>query len=540
MRLSFDNSFARELPADPSVVNQRRQVFGACYSRVVPTPVSAPYLVGVSSPVARALGLSEADVHSKQFLELFSGNLVPDDAAPLAACYGGHQFGNWAGQLGDGRAISLGEVIDVGGRRQELQLKGAGPTPYSRMGDGRAVLRSSIREFLCSEAMHHLGVPTTRALCVLGTGDLVKRDLLYDGNERLEPGAVVCRVAPSFIRFGSFEIFASRDDLGTLRALAEHTLRRHFPHLLDAGKVTPSTYTRWFAEVCASTASMVAHWMRVGFVHGVLNTDNMSVLGLTIDYGPYGWIDDYDPTWTPNTTDAATRRYRFGAQPRIAAWNLARFAESLLPLSRDLSGMEAALEGYAGAFDQSNRDMQRQKLGFLPDSQPLDGALCADTPESLHESLLQLMGRVETDMTLFYRGLAQVPDAATDAGGSAEQSDELLLEPLLGAYYSEPSAGLRDALVSWLHRYQRCLVDHGVNVGRRERMDAVNPKYVLRNYLAQLAIDEAEDGDYTLVQQLLEVLSRPYEEQPGRERFEQKRPEWARSRPGCSMLSCSS
>ncbi|MBG3852707.1 YdiU family protein, partial [Xanthomonas hortorum pv. carotae] len=228
---------------------------------------------------------------------------------PWAVNYGGHQFGHWAGQLGDGRAISLGEAIGVDGGRYELQLKGAGPTPYSRGADGRAVLRSSIREFLCSEAMHHLGVPTTRALSLVTTGDAVVRDMFYDGRPQREPGAIVCRVAPSFIRFGNFELPSARGDSALLRQWADFTIARDFPELKGAGE---NLYAAWFAQVCERTAVMVAHWMRVGFVHGVMNTDNMSILGLTIDYGPYGWVDDYDPDWTPNTTDAQGRRYRFG------------------------------------------------------------------------------------------------------------------------------------------------------------------------------------------------------------------------------------
>jgi uncharacterized protein YdiU (UPF0061 family) len=303
--------------------------------------------------------------------------------------------------------------------------------------------------------------------------------------------------------------------------------------LLRAGAVVPETYTRWFEEVCTSTALLAAHWMRVGFVHGVLNTDNMSVLGLTIDYGPYGWIDDYDPDWTPNTTDASGRRYRFGYQPKIVGWNLARFAEALLPLCNDQAGLQVALDGFGERFEQVNRELQRAKLGFPPDSMPSNDAPSADTPESVHEALLELLTRGETDMTLFYRRLALVQV-------EAKSTDEALLEPLLDAYYAEPTAALKTALVAWLRRYENCLVSYDAIAGRRERMDAVNPKYVLRNYLAQLAIDDAERGDSALVGQLLDLLRRPYDEQPEHERFAAKPPDWARSRPGCSMLSCSS
>ncbi|MEO5680597.1 MAG: protein adenylyltransferase SelO family protein, partial [Acidimicrobiales bacterium] len=278
--LAFDNHFTRELPGDPDASNRRRQVQGALFSRVAPTPVAAPATLAWSPEVAALLGLDPAVCASDDFAQVFGGNRVPAGADPFAACYGGHQFGSWAGQLGDGRAIALGEVLDAAGQHQTLQLKGAGPTPYSRTADGRAVLRSSLREFLCSEAMHHLGIPTTRALSLVATGDSVQRDVLYDGHPAPEPGAVVCRVAPSFTRFGSFQLPASRGELDVLRQLVDFTIRNDFPHLAGAGPFEAQIGTM-FAEVAQRTAELVVHWMRVGFVHGVLNTDNMSILGLT-------------------------------------------------------------------------------------------------------------------------------------------------------------------------------------------------------------------------------------------------------------------
>ncbi|HEY0880990.1 MAG TPA: protein adenylyltransferase SelO family protein, partial [Archangium sp.] len=303
----FSSRFVAALPGDPLTDNQPRQVKSALWSKVTPTPVSAPSLLAYSPEVAAELGLTEEKL--KSLLPILSGNAVAEGSTPFAANYGGHQFGNWAGQLGDGRAISLGEVNGL-----ELQLKGAGPTPYSRRGDGRAVLRSSLREFLCSEAMHHLGVPTTRALSLVLTGDRVMRDMFYDGRPELEPGAIVCRVAPTFIRFGNFELPTSRDDVTLLKQLTDFTLTHFFPHL---GAPSKESYAQLLREVAERTARLMAHWQAVGFVHGVMNTDNMSILGLTIDYGPYGWLDDFDPGWTPNTTDAGTRRYRSGAQPQV-------------------------------------------------------------------------------------------------------------------------------------------------------------------------------------------------------------------------------
>jgi len=283
--LTFDNRFTRELPADPIETNSRRQVAKACFSRVRPQPVSAPRLVAFSREAAGLLDLTEADCRSEAFTQIFSGNQLLPGMDPHAACYGGHQFGNWAGQLGDGRAINLGEIVNRQGERWTLQLKGAGPTPYSRNADGRAVLRSSLREFLCSEAMFHLGVPTTRALSLILTGDPVERDMFYDGHPEEEPGAVVCRLAPTFVRFGNFEILAARGEIALLQQLADFTIRTTFPHL---GEPSPTVYIRWFAEICRTTAELMVHWLRVGFVHGVMNTDNMSIHGLTIDYGPYG------------------------------------------------------------------------------------------------------------------------------------------------------------------------------------------------------------------------------------------------------------
>ncbi len=360
----FDNRFVRELPGDPEEGRHVRQVYGACYSRVEPTPVRAPALLAWSPEVAGLLGIDDADIRSQVFAEVFGGNALLPGMEPYAACYGGHQFGNWAGQLGDGRAITLGETINPQGERWELQLKGAGPTPYSRRADGRAVLRSSMREFLCSEAMHHLGVPTTRALSLVATGEQVVRDMFYDGHPRPEPGAVVCRVAPSFIRFGNFEILASRGEEAVLGQLIDFTIDRDFPGLCAAESDPARRRVRWFEEVCQRTAELIAHWMRVGFVHGVMNTDNMSILGLTIDYGPYGWIDNYDPDWTPNTTDAGGRRYRFGHQARIAHWNLWQLANALHPAIGQAEALEQALAAFPDRYDAAYRRMMQAKLGL--------------------------------------------------------------------------------------------------------------------------------------------------------------------------------
>lgn len=527
--LAFDNRFVRELPADPEGANRRRQVTGACYSKVRPVKAIAPQLIAYSREVAELLGLSEKTCESGEFARMFAGSELLPGMTPYATCYGGHQFGNWAGQLGDGRAINLGEIVNGRSERWALQLKGAGPTPYSRTADGLAVLRSSVREFLCSEAMFHLGVPTTRALSLVLTGQQVERDMFYDGHPKEEPGAVVCRVAPSFTRFGSFQIFTSRGDAKVLKQLADYTIRTDFPHL---GEPSPAVYLQWFKEVCQTTAAMIVHWMRVGFVHGVMNTDNMSILGLTIDYGPYGWLEDYDPNWTPNTTDATGRRYRFGNQPQIAHWNLVQLANAILPLVEKVEPLQEALAVYSQSFLAGWKRMMAAKLGLT--------AFDPQADESLVTELFAILPLVETDMTIFFRSLSLF-DADDD---SAEGTfDEILMEKLSEAWYvpEQLTDAYRTRLAGWLRRYlARLREDNTPAESRRRSMNAVNPKYVLRNYLAQLAIDRAEEGDFSMVTELLEVLRNPYDEQPGKEKFAEKRPDWARHRPGCSMLSCSS
>jgi uncharacterized protein YdiU (UPF0061 family) len=526
-RLVFDNKFTRELPADPEQKNFRRQVEQACFSRVRPAVVSHPEKIACAREVAELIDLPEFECDSQRFADVFSGNALLDGMDPYAMCYGGHQFGNWAGQLGDGRAINLGEVINKKGDRWILQLKGAGPTPYSRDADGLAVLRSSVREFLCSEAMFHLGVPTTRALSLVSTGEQVMRDMFYDGNPTLEPGAVVCRVAPSFLRFGNFEILSSRGDTDTLRALLDYTLRTDFPHL---GSPSQEVYLQWFEEVCSKTAEMVVHWQRVGFVHGVMNTDNMSVLGLTIDYGPYGWLEDYDSDWTPNTTDASGRRYRFGSQGQVAQWNLFMLAQAIYPLIDEPEPLQKALDSFARQYTSGWNTMMANKLGLSEYRPAGDDELIAE--------LLNVLAQLETDMTIFYRRLTNISSAT-----SPDASDSELIFPLQDAYYDPAQLDIEVSkkIAGWLRKYiHRLRKDAMDNTQRVQQMNSVNPKYVLRNYLAQLAIDKAHEGDYSMINELLELLRNPYAEQPANERFAEKRPDWARDRAGCSMLSCSS
>jgi serine/tyrosine/threonine adenylyltransferase len=536
--LAFDNRALRELPVDPSEEQRSRQVFGACYSRVRPTPVKRPRTLAVAREVAALLDLDPAFVKSDEFAQVFAGNRLLPGMEAVSACYGGHQFGNWAGQLGDGRAITLGEARNARGEYWELQLKGAGPTPYSRRADGRAVLRSSLREFLCSEAMHHLGIPTTRALCLVDTGEGVVRDILYDGHPREEPGAIVCRVAPTFLRFGNYEIFAARGEEDVLRRLVDYTLTTFFPEL---GAPSPAAYIGWFREVVRRTAELVASWMAVGFVHGVLNTDNMSIVGLTIDYGPYGFLDDYSPDFTPNITDREGRRYRYASQPRIGLWNLAQLGNALVPLVGETGPLEEALKSYGEIFHAAERRHFAGKLGLhdlTEDEIGADGGpRVADS--MLLNDLFDLLAEKETDYTIFFRRLSRVSaERLPDPGG-----ERALLEPLEDAFYAPAELGEehRRKFAVWLGRYVRRVREDGTSdAERRVRMDAKNPKYILRNYVAQLAIDRAESGDASLVGELLEMLRHPFEEQPDKEEYARKRPDWARNRAGCSMLSCSS
>jgi len=499
--LKFLHSFAGALPSDPAETNVPRQVRNAAYTRVAPTPVRAPALLAWSEALGRQLDISKPAAGSPA-LEILAGNRVLPGMQPYAARYGGHQFGVWAGQLGDGRAITLGEIVARDGTRQELQLKGAGRTPYSRTADGRAVLRSSLREFLASEALHYLGVPTTRALSLVGTGEDVIRDMFYDGRPEAEPGAVVCRVAPSFLRFGNFQIHTANDETEILRKLFDFVSTNHYAGRKD-----------WFHELCRRTALLMVDWMRLGFVHGVMNTDNMSILGLTIDYGPYGWLEGYDPAWTPNTTDAEGRRYSYGNQPQIALWNLARLAEALLPIV-EKDELEAGLRLYGDVYQEAMTAALASKLGL--------SSLDRDGDHELMQGLFKVFGEVETDFTLFFRNLANVETSADD---------------LAGVFYDKPAPGLR----AWLDRYlARVKADSLPAATRRERMNAVNPKYVPRNYLAQQAIDAMARGDASVLETLMKVLERPYEEQPESEQFAARRPEWARHKAGCSALSCSS
>lgn len=515
--IKIKNTFTNILPADKDLGPHRRQVLQAAYSWVTPKVPTNPQLIHISKGLAETLGFNPKELNSKLFLEVFSGSKVYLNTKPYAMAYAGHQFGHWAGQLGDGRAINLFE-IESQNKIWAIQLKGAGATPYSRQGDGLAVLRSSVREYLCSEAMFHLGVPTTRALSLITTGDQVLRDVMYNGNAAYEKGAIVCRVAPTFIRFGNFELFAARQDIANLKKIADYTIRQFFPEL---GELSKSTYINFFKSVVQKTLDMIIHWQRVGFVHGVMNTDNMSVLGLTIDYGPYGWLEGFDYDWTPNTTDAENRRYRYGNQPNIALWNLLQLANALYPLVEATEPFEDILNQYKIDFEVKYIQMMRSKLGL---------AIDLDDDQLLISRLEKLLLEQETDMTIFFRELTNY---------EGHTFEDVLCK---ASYKPEDlSDKLRIKWQQWFKDYDDRLKKESLKTeDRQQHMKQVNPKYVLRNYMAQLAIDEAEKGDYSLIDELFQLLRQPYAEQPQFEKWYAKRPEWARHKMGCSMLSCSS
>ena len=519
--LKINNRFTTELPADPNETNEIRQVAKAVFSYVNPTPPSAPKLLHASEEVAELVGITADEVHSEDFLNVFSGKEILPDTRPYAMCYAGHQFGNWAGQLGDGRAINLTEVENKG-QFFTLQLKGAGKTPYSRTADGLAVLRSSVREYLCAEAMYYLGVPTTRSLSLILSGDQVLRDILYNGNAAYEKGAIVCRVAPSFIRFGSFEMLTARNELQNLKQFVAYNIKHYFPEIKGEPK---EQYLQFFQTVADKTREMILHWQRVGFVHGVMNTDNMSIHGITIDYGPYGWLENYDPDWTPNTTDSQNRRYRFGNQPQVAQWNLFQLANALYPLVNEAEPLEKILESFINNFNADYKNMFLSKLGISTSS---------ESDPQLIAALETVLTLSETDMTIFFRNLSKVLKSDT-----AEQA----IEKIQDSFYT-PTEITGDILESWQKWFsvyiERLQTEQLSDTERSKKMNLINPKYVLRNYMAQLAIDAADQEDYSLIDELFQLLKKPYDEQPESEKWFAKRPDWARTKVGCSMLSCSS
>jgi len=483
--LSFDNSYAR-LPE-------------VCYAKLNPTPFDvSPYLVSFNPVAAELIDLDPAQAKRPEFAGVFGGSFLVPGMEPLAMLYSGHQFGVYVPQLGDGRAILLGEVRNERGEKWDLHLKGAGLTPFSREGDGRAVLRSTIREYLCSEAMHGLGIPTTRALCLVGSDHKVYR-------EQIETGAMLVRMAPSHVRFGTFEVFYYRKQHEQLKILADYVISNHFSHLVDG----QDKYARFFSEVVERTAKLIAQWQAVGWSHGVMNTDNMSIHGITLDYGPFGFMDDYDPGFICNHSDH-NGRYAFNQQPYIGLWNLSCLAQALLPLA-EKEDLKAALDRYSPLLEGRYMELMRDKYGFTE---------TREEDASLIQDLLALMHLHHVDYTNFFRSLGQFQT------GSAS-----LNEPLRDVFLD------RDAFDRWAVRYgQRLHAEGSRDDERLARMNRINPKYVLRNYLAQTAIEKAQQKDYSEMDRLLSLLQNPYSDQPGMDSYAAPPPNWGKH----LSVSCSS
>lgn len=483
--LRWDNAFAR-LP-EPFL------------QRVEPTSVPDPYPIAWNESLAAEIGWP-GTLADEENLAVLAGNRVVEGMAPVASAYAGHQFGAWVPQLGDGRAIILGELVTPAGRGMEIQLKGAGLTRWSRMGDGRAVLRSTIREYLASAAMQGLGIPTTRALAIVGSDLPVYR-------ERTETAAILTRVAETHVRFGTFEYFAARRMDDARRQLTDFVIERHYPHLLV--RPVSERYGAWYAEVVDRTARLMAKWIAAGFAHGVMNTDNFSITGMTIDYGPYGWMDAYDPGLVCNHSDWAGR-YAFDQQPAVGLWNCARLGEALHPLVDEPAAL-AALERYREAYEQEVASRMRAKLGLVAVEED-------DVP--LATALLELMRQHGADYARTFRSLSRW-----------DADDDTTLPPLVA------EIGNGEALAPWLERYAvRLAREPRTTAARHDAMLATNPKYVLRNWVAQDVIQNAETRNVALVDEVRRVLERPFEEHPAMERYAAKPPAWARE----IVVSCSS
>ena len=513
--IHFKNDFVDTFPGDDSGDSTSRQTPGVLYSKASPTPVKQVTLLGWSEELAAELGIKKPV--SQPDINILGGNFVTPSMTPYAACYAGHQFGNWAGQLGDGRAITLGELQTPAGKTWELQLKGAGRTAYSRRADGRAVLRSSVREYLMSEAMFYLGVPTTRALSLVTSGDRVMRDMFYDGNAEFEPGAIILRVSPSFLRFGNYEMPASRNEIENLKKLVDWTIERFFPEITGTEKILT-----WYKEIVDRTATLMVEWMRVGFVHGVMNTDNMSILGLTIDYGPYSFVDNYDPNFTPNTTDLPGRRYAFGKQPSVAKWNLGCLGGAIAPLMPDTNELVKVLDSYDAVFWSKYYSMMAGKTG-LDRLRPDDAGLFKEIEKTL--TLTQ------ADMTIFYQLLIDLPLQNLD--------NDSIFNHFLESFYKELSQQEVEALCNLLRLYMTRIQSNTISRAESvKRMKSSNPRMILRNYILHEAIEDLQKGDDSLFVALQQAMKEPYSDKF--DRFYKKRPSWATQKAGCSMLSCSS
>lgn len=485
------------------------------------TSFSSASMLSYSQSLSKHIWISGDDICSSWFINALSGNSLPKTIKPYVLRYWGHQFWYWAGQLWDGRVLNLWEIQkekDI----YTLQLKWSWPNIFSRWWDGFAVLRSSIREFVCSEAMYHLWVPTSRALCLIATWSTVIRDVMYDWNPRLEAWAIVCRVAPSFIRFWSFEILTKENKIPELKILVDYIIKLYYPHI---DVKSENTYTLFLKEVADKTLDIIIDWQRVWFVHWVMNTDNMSILGLTLDYGPYGFLDNYDENWTPNTTDAEWRRYRFWNQANIGLWNIVQLANALYPLIKDIEIIKQIVSNYKIQYQEKYVSMMRRKLGFIE---------VQKDDEVLIKNLIELLQISEIDHTIFFRNLWKYTK-------NQYHTDDTL-SPIIDAFYNqETKKVVTPKWKKWIEAYLQRLTKEATNdIDRKIAMDKVNPKYIWRNYIASQVIEDVEKGDTTSLETCMKLFENPYNEQPEFEKYFAKRPDWAKEKIGCSMLSCSS
>ncbi|OLQ71697.1 hypothetical protein BIT28_12355 [Photobacterium proteolyticum] len=487
--LKFNNTYS-ELPS----------VFG---TQINPQPLADPFLVSINPGICDLLELDVSEASTDFFVDLFTGNDELPGFCPIAMKYTGHQFGQYNPDLGDGRGLLMGEVLTSQGNKWDVHLKGSGTTPYSRQGDGRAVLRSSIREYLASAAMHGLGIRTTHALAILSSATPVYR-------EQVERGSTLIRIAESHLRFGHFEYLFYTSQHAELKLLADYLIKHHFPDLLKQEENVPNRYAALFHRIISLTAEMIADWQSVGFAHGVMNTDNMSVLGLTFDYGPYGFLDDYNPGFICNHSDYSGR-YAFNQQPSIALWNLSALGYAFSPLI-DKALIDEALNTYQPQLQQYYSQKMRSKLGL---------AEKLEQDSALYSEMFSLLASQAVDYTLFFRTLSTIPkDALTD---STPQFEELFT--------------CTAALSQWLQHYaERLELESADDQTRLKQMQAANPKYILRNYLAQQAIELADKGDFSMVDQLLLVLGSPYSEHPEYENYAALPPQWGKE----LEVSCSS
>jgi len=509
---NIQQPFIKKFPGDFSGNTMQRNTPKVLFSTVKPADFDHPKLIAFNEKLSEEIGLGQFEEKDLSFLV---GNNLPEDMKTYSTAYAGHQFGNWAGQLGDGRAILAGEITNEAGQKNEIQWKGAGATPYSRHADGRAVLRSSLREYLMSEAMHNLNIPTTRALSLAFTGEDVVRDIMYNGNPQNEKGAVVIRTAESFLRFGHFELMSAQQEYTTLKELADFTIENYFKEIQAEGQ---QKYKDFFENICRRTADLMVEWYRVGFVHGVMNTDNMSVLGLTIDYGPYSMMDEYNLNFTPNTTDLPGRRYAFGKQAQVSQWNLWQLANALHPLIKDEKFLEDVLNDYGSYFWESHDKMLCKKFGF-------DQLL--DNDEKFFTNWQSLMQDLQMDYTLFFNELEKYD----------EQKD--LRQQFENVSYTFLSEEKISRLSDFIREYKSRLEKNGISREESlEIMHKTNPKFILRNYLLYQCIEEISEGKTDLLHKLLHALENPYHTiYP---EFSAKRPSGYDDVSGCSMLSCSS